>query len=174
MGPTSGLPSRPIQARLDHYRRDFFTRIPLNSGLHLVPVPFTKMFADYYTLGGLEAKDYPSLIAEGQKVDTIAGAYGSCRFNWPKDSDRYRGIERFVERLFAWIRKRRMKLIPRRSHWEFADGSLEMPRGLRSTRACTMTSSNASVPAGRWSITTCIGLTAAINPNHQPDPAPSQ
>ena len=50
---------------------DFFTKIPANSGLHLVPIPFTKTFADYYTLGELDAKDYPTLIAEGQKVDTI-------------------------------------------------------------------------------------------------------
>ena len=26
---------------------EFFNRIPPNSGLHLVPIPFTKMFADY-------------------------------------------------------------------------------------------------------------------------------
>ena len=44
---------------------DFFTRIPPNSGLHLVPIPFTKTFADYYTLGEFETKDYPSLVAEG-------------------------------------------------------------------------------------------------------------
>ena len=41
---------------------DFFNRIPPNSGLHLVPIPFTKTFADYYTLGEFETKDYPSLI----------------------------------------------------------------------------------------------------------------
>jgi TRAP-type uncharacterized transport system substrate-binding protein len=40
---------------------EFFNRIPPNSGLHLVPIPFTKMFADYYTLGEFDAKDYPSL-----------------------------------------------------------------------------------------------------------------
>ena len=43
----------------------FFNNIPPNSGLHLVPIPFTKTFSDYYTLGELEAKDYPSLIPEG-------------------------------------------------------------------------------------------------------------
>src|SRR3954451_2185493 len=51
---------------------DFFTRIPANSGLHLVPIPFTRTFADYYTLSELESKDYPTLIPEGQKIDTIA------------------------------------------------------------------------------------------------------
>jgi TRAP-type uncharacterized transport system substrate-binding protein len=80
---------------------DFFTRIPPNSGLHLVPIPFTKTFADYYTLGEFETKDYPSLVAEGQKVDTIAVPAVLAVFNWPRGSDRYRRIERFVERLFT-------------------------------------------------------------------------
>src|ERR1700746_2926618 len=80
---------------------EFFNRIPPNSGLHLVPIPFTKMFADYYTLGEFEAKDYPSLIAEGQNVNTIAVPAVLGVFNWPKGSVRYRRVERFVERLFA-------------------------------------------------------------------------
>jgi uncharacterized protein len=80
---------------------DFFARIPPNSGLHLVPIPFTKTFADYYTLGEFETKDYPSLVAEGQKVDTIAVPAILAVFNWPRGSDRYRRIERFVERLFT-------------------------------------------------------------------------
>jgi TRAP-type uncharacterized transport system substrate-binding protein len=80
---------------------DFFTRIPPNSGLHLVPIPFTNTFADYYTLGEFETKDYPSLVAEGQKVDTIAVPTVLAVFNWPRGSDRYRRIERFVEQLFT-------------------------------------------------------------------------
>src|SRR5262249_37006810 len=80
---------------------EFFTRIPPNSGLHLLSVPFTKTFADYYTLGEFEAKDYPSLVPEGQKVDTIAVPAVLAVFNWSKGNDRYRRIERFVERLFA-------------------------------------------------------------------------
>jgi TRAP-type uncharacterized transport system substrate-binding protein len=79
---------------------DFFTRIPPNSGLHLVPIPYTKAFADYYTVGELETKDYPSLI-EGEKIETIAVPTVLSVFNWPRGSDRYRRIERFAERLFA-------------------------------------------------------------------------
>ena len=80
---------------------DFFNRIPPNSGLHLVPIPFTKTFADYYTLGEFETKDYPSLVSDGQTVDTIAVPAVLAVFNWPKGSDRYRRIERFTERLFT-------------------------------------------------------------------------
>jgi TRAP-type uncharacterized transport system substrate-binding protein len=94
---------------------DFFTRIPPNSGLHLVPIPFTKTFADYYTLGEFETKDYPSLVAEGQKVDTIAVPAVLAVFNWPKGSDRYRRVERFVERLF--IKWDQFLVAPRHPKW---------------------------------------------------------
>src|SRR6476620_11363103 len=80
---------------------DFFTRISPNSGLHLVPIPYTQTLADYYTVGEFEKKDYPSLIAEGGKVDTIAVPAVLAVFNWSKGSDRYRRIERFTERLFS-------------------------------------------------------------------------
>jgi TRAP-type uncharacterized transport system substrate-binding protein len=74
---------------------DFFTRIAPSSGLHLVPIPFTNTFSDYYTLAEFEPKDYPSLVTEGQKVDTIAVPAVLAVFNWPRGSDRYRRIERF-------------------------------------------------------------------------------
>src|SRR5207249_9578079 len=51
---------------------DFFAKIPANSGLHFVPIPFSKTFADYYALGELTSKEYPTLVPEGQSVDTIA------------------------------------------------------------------------------------------------------
>ena len=80
---------------------DFFTRIPPNSGLHLISIPFTETFADYYTVGEFETKDYPSLVADGQTIDTIAVPAVLAVFNWPRGSHRYRRIERFAERLFA-------------------------------------------------------------------------
>src|SRR5258708_5671633 len=80
---------------------EFFARIPSTSGLHPGPISFTKTVADYYTVGEFENKDYPSLIAEGQKVDTIAVPAVLAVFNWPRGSDRYPPIERLAERLFS-------------------------------------------------------------------------
>jgi TRAP-type uncharacterized transport system substrate-binding protein len=94
---------------------DFFTRIPPTSGLHLVPIPFTQTFADYYTVGEFETKDYPSLVAEGQKTETIAVPAVLSVFNWPRSSDRYRRIERFTDRLFAkWDQ---LLVAPRHPKW---------------------------------------------------------
>jgi len=80
---------------------DFFAKIPPNSGLHFVPIPFSKTFADYYTLGELTNKEYPTLIPEGKSVDTIAVPTVLAVFNWAKSTDRYRRVERFTEALFT-------------------------------------------------------------------------
>jgi TRAP-type uncharacterized transport system substrate-binding protein len=80
---------------------EFFSRLPADAGFHLVPIPFTQKFADYYTLGEFTSREYPTLVPEGQKTDTIAVPAVLAVYNWPKGSDRYRRVERFVERLFA-------------------------------------------------------------------------
>ena len=104
---------------------DFFTRIPANSGLHLVPIPFTKTFADYYTLGELDAKDYPTLIAEGQKVDTIGVPAVLAVINWRKGSDGYRRVERFIEQLFTKWDK--FQAPPRHPKWRDVNLAATVP-----------------------------------------------
>ena len=79
----------------------FFSNIPPNSGLHLVNIPFTKMFDDYYTLGEFTKADYPNLLDGKDRIDTIAVPAVLAVFNWPKDSDRYRKVQRFVQYLFT-------------------------------------------------------------------------
>jgi len=86
---------------------DFFAKIPANSGLHFVSIPYTKIFEDYYALGEFTSEDYPSLVAPGERVDTIAVPAVLAVFNWSKaaNPDRYRRVERFIEYLFTrWDR----------------------------------------------------------------------
>ncbi|HEY6621883.1 MAG TPA: TAXI family TRAP transporter solute-binding subunit [Steroidobacteraceae bacterium] len=79
---------------------DFFSKIPPHSGLHLVNIPFTKMFEDYYTLGEFTEKDYPNLLDGKDSIDTIAVPAVLAVYNWPKDSGRYARMQRFVQYLF--------------------------------------------------------------------------
>ena len=112
---------------------DFFTRISPNSGLHLIPIPFTSTFADYYTVGEFETRDYPSLVAEGEKIDTIAVPAVLAVFNWPRGSDRYRRIERFADRLFAqWDQ---FLVPPRHPKWRDVNLSATVPGWTRHTIA---------------------------------------
>src|SRR5258708_1426764 len=63
---------------------DVFAKMPKDSPYHFVPIPFSKTFADYYTIGEFNSKDYPGLVPEGTSVDTIAVPAVLAGFNWPK------------------------------------------------------------------------------------------
>jgi len=86
-----GVVSKPV---------DFWSKMPANEGLHLLPVPFTKALADLYAIGEFTNADYPNLIPPGERIDTIAVPSVLAVYNWPKNSDRYRRVERFVQYLF--------------------------------------------------------------------------
>jgi TRAP-type uncharacterized transport system substrate-binding protein len=87
-----GVVSKPV---------DFWTKIPPDTGLHLLPVPYTKALADLYVVGEFTSQDYPNIIPPGQRIETIAVPSVLAVYNWPKNSDRYRRIERFTQYLFA-------------------------------------------------------------------------
>jgi TRAP-type uncharacterized transport system substrate-binding protein len=104
---------------------EFFAKMPPNSGLHFVPIPFSKTFADYYTLGELTHKEYPSLVPEGQAVDTIAVPAVLAVFNWSKGTDRHRRVQRFVESLFTkWDKLREP---PRHPKWRDVNLAASVP-----------------------------------------------
>jgi uncharacterized protein len=79
---------------------DALARIPENSGFHLISIPFSKKFADYYTLGEFSSQDYPTLIPSGQRIDTISVPAVLAVYNWSPKTDRFNRVQRFVERLF--------------------------------------------------------------------------
>jgi len=79
---------------------DFFSKIPQNSGLHLVNIPFTKKFEDLYTLGEFTKQEYPNLLQGQDRIDTIAVPAVLAVFNWAKNTDRYNKVSRFIDYLF--------------------------------------------------------------------------
>jgi hypothetical protein len=80
---------------------DFFAKIPIDSGLHLVNIPFTKTFEEFYTLGEFTSRDYPNLLQGQDYIDTTAVPAVLAVFNWQKNSGRYNKVERFIQRLFT-------------------------------------------------------------------------
>ena len=122
---------------------DFFAKIPANSGLHFLAIPFSQTFADYYALAELSSKEYPTLVSEGQSIETIGVPSVLAVFNWQKGSDRYRRVERFTEAFFSkWDKFRQpprhpkwrdvnlAATVPGWTRWSFAD---EMLRRMRTT-----------------------------------------
>jgi TRAP-type uncharacterized transport system substrate-binding protein len=80
---------------------DVLAKIPASAGLHLVPLPYSKSLADFYTLGEFTSQDYPGLVPDGQTIDTIGVPSVLAVYNWPKNNDRYRRVARFVEALYT-------------------------------------------------------------------------
>ena len=80
---------------------DLFARFKPEPGFHFIPVEYGPQFEDYYVPAALEAADYPNLIRTGETVSTIAVPAVLAVFNWPKTSDRYRRVSRFVEAYFT-------------------------------------------------------------------------
>jgi TRAP-type uncharacterized transport system substrate-binding protein len=104
---------------------DFFNKIPPDSGLHFVTIPFSKTFADYYTVGELTHKEYPNLVPEGDRTDTLAVPAVLAVFNWPKYTDRYRRVEKFVQSLFTnWAK---FQQPPRHPKWRDVNLAATVP-----------------------------------------------
>jgi TRAP-type uncharacterized transport system substrate-binding protein len=69
--------------------------------LHFVPIDYAKPLQDDYLPAQLKAEDYPSLLAPGERIDTIAVPAVLAAYNWPQKSERYRKVAHFVEAFFS-------------------------------------------------------------------------
>jgi len=74
----------------------------VNDGrFHLVTVDYERPLQGDYLPATMTSKDYPNLIAEGDKVDTIAVPAVLAAYNWAPNTDRYRKLSLFVDAFFA-------------------------------------------------------------------------
>jgi len=82
---------------------DAFLKGRWEPGYKFLPVEYDSKFEDYYLPTELDAKDYPNLIPQGERVPTIAVPTFLASYNWTPGSDRYRRVARFVDTLFTRI-----------------------------------------------------------------------
>ncbi len=115
---------------------EFFSKIPANSGLHLVNIPFTKTFQDLYTLGQFTKAEYPNLLQGHDSIDTIAVPAVLAVYNWPKKTDRYAKVERFIQYLFD--RFDRLQHPPFHPKWRDVNLAATVPGWTRFSVAETM------------------------------------
>lgn len=98
-------------------RRDaFLAKIPPETGFHLLNIDYSEKFIDYYTPFTIEEGDYPNLIKPGEKVETLGLPAVLAVYNWPRGSDRYRRVERFIQYYFAGFDK--LKQPPYQPDWK--------------------------------------------------------
>jgi TRAP-type uncharacterized transport system substrate-binding protein len=80
---------------------DAFLKGRWEPGFKFLPIEYDSRFEDYYLPSRLEPADYPNLIPEGNQITTIAVPTFLAAYNWPRGSDRYRRMARFVDYLFS-------------------------------------------------------------------------
>jgi TRAP-type uncharacterized transport system substrate-binding protein len=84
---------------------DAFLKGRWEAGYKLLPVEYGSKFEDYYLPSYFDFTDYPNLVANGEKIPTIAVPTILAAYNWRAGSDRYRRVARFVDDLFSRVDK---------------------------------------------------------------------
>jgi TRAP-type uncharacterized transport system substrate-binding protein len=84
---------------------DAFLKGRWEDGFKFLPIDYTSKFEDYYLPSSLDSTDYPTLVAKGERIATIAVPTILTAYNWRPGSDRYRRVARFVDDLFSRVDK---------------------------------------------------------------------
>jgi TRAP transporter TAXI family solute receptor len=96
-----------------------YSKFKLEPGMTLLPVPYTQALEQDYLPAKLTSQDYPNLIAKGAEIDTIAIPSVLAVYNWPRDTDRYRRVAKFVDAFFS--RFTEFQMPPRHVKWKEAN-----------------------------------------------------
>ena len=83
---------------------DLLTKFKNDGNFKFLPIPIDR-FDEYYIPATLTAQDYPGFIKTGEKVETLGVQTLLAVYNWPRESDRYRRVQRFIERYFDLFEK---------------------------------------------------------------------
>jgi len=95
------------------------------AGFRLLPVPFVKQLREDFLPAILSNEDYPGLIEPGRRVETLAVGSVLIAYNWPKDSDRYQKIEKFVDAFFPRLAK--LQAAPHHPKWREVNVAATLP-----------------------------------------------
>jgi TRAP transporter TAXI family solute receptor len=95
------------------------------AGCRILPVPFMRQLRDDFLPAALSSDDYPELIDPGRRVETLAVGTVLIAYNWPKDSDHYKKIEKFVAAFFPQIAK--LQASPRHPKWREVNLAATLP-----------------------------------------------
>jgi uncharacterized protein len=79
------------------------SRLRLSDGFKFIPIPYSKPLTTDFLPTELTHDDYPDMIPAGQSVETIADNAILIAYNWPKNTDRYRRVETFINAFFPRI-----------------------------------------------------------------------
>jgi len=94
-------------------------------GFRLVPVPYPKALQGEYLPAVLSHDDYPGMVETGRGVDTVAVSAVLIAYNWPKETDRYRRIAKFITTFFPKLSE--LQKPPRHPKWRETNLAAVLP-----------------------------------------------
>jgi TRAP transporter TAXI family solute receptor len=100
-------------------------KLKVADGFRILPIGYDKPIQNEYLPATLTSEDYPNLIPAGQKVESIAVGAVLIAYNWPKNTDRYRRIQMFVEHFFPRLAE--FQKPPRHPKWREANLAAVLP-----------------------------------------------
>jgi TRAP-type uncharacterized transport system substrate-binding protein len=107
---------------------DLLTKFKNDGNFKFLPIPIDR-FDEYYIPATLTAQDYPEFIKSGEKVETLGVQTVLAVYNWPRESDRYRRVQRFIERYFDLFEK--FHVPPYHPKWKSVNLAANVPGWIR-------------------------------------------
>lgn len=113
--------------------QDLLSKFKNDAGFKFLPIPFDRFDDAYYIPAVLTSDDYPGFIKPGEKVNTLGVQTVLAVYNWPRDSDRFRRVERFIEYYFD--RFGGLQNPPYHPKWKSVNLAAQVPGWTRYTAA---------------------------------------
>jgi uncharacterized protein len=104
---------------------DMVSHLKASDGYRILPIPWDHSMPSDYLPASLTHDDYPDLIAPGESIDTIATGTVLFAYNWPRTSDRYRRIDKFVKAFFSKLGE--LQKPPRHPKWRETNLAATIP-----------------------------------------------
>ncbi|HEV2673620.1 MAG TPA: TAXI family TRAP transporter solute-binding subunit [Aliidongia sp.] len=102
-----------------------FSTLDAAQGLHFITVPQNPALLATYLPAQLGHEDYPTLIAEGAPIDTVAVGAVMAIYNLPPNTERYARAGSFVESFFGSFDK--FLVAPRHPKWREVNLAADLP-----------------------------------------------
>ncbi len=102
-----------------------FRDVRAEEGLRFIPIPASDALLDTYLPATLSSTDYPTLIAARESVETIAVGAVMAVYGWPRNSERFQRVSRFVDAFFS--RFSQLLQPPRHAKWKEVNLAAQLP-----------------------------------------------
>jgi hypothetical protein len=134
--------------------------VPKELGFRLLHIPYEGHFQADYLPAEFTHADYPNLVPEGERIETVAVPTMLMAFNWPGDHARHQRLARFVDAFFT--RFPEIQKPPRHPRWKNVNLAATMDGWPRFAPAQEWLD---RVAAGRGPTATAGSGSPAVGPN---------